>query len=166
MAQLHAIDNIDNHNDLLIALGSELAKERFNKEFLIREMFALWYILVEGIECEDFNENLIHELLLIKYKLVQEMFGKFSDFNFLIGWMLTIAPWWFNNNLSEDDGYRFLYKAYKANSRNHLYKWALRDQVRLRDDEIQKLNNRVKENFSSYFDHGLMIKGYFISILK
>lgn len=166
MTILETIDKIDDHDDLLIVFEAQLTKDKLNKAILIREVFALWYILIEGIRCKHFSENTIDALLKEKYKLIQHHFFRDSDFNFILGWMLSIAPWYFNNDFNEDYGYKLLYKAYDTNSKNNLYKWALRDHLNLGDNEIKRLNDDLKGNFDLYFNYGQMIREYFLSMLK
>lgn len=162
MISLETIDKIDNHNDLLIALESEITKGNFEKEILIREVFVLWHILVENINCENFNENFIEILLRKKYKIFKDIFKNDSDFNFIMGWMLSVASWHFNNDLTEDDGYKLLYKAYKNDSKNSLFKWAVRGQINLSNDEIKRLNEDLKQNLNLYFNYGTLIREYFL----
>ncbi len=45
-----------NVNDLLIEVKANQSRLPQEKGLLIREMFLLWYALLEGIECENFDE--------------------------------------------------------------------------------------------------------------
>ncbi|MBX2897713.1 MAG: hypothetical protein KF763_19890 [Cyclobacteriaceae bacterium] len=160
------LDKIKNYNDLIIELEARLSKEPSNRGILIREIFVLWYVLLEGIKCENFNEGMLGKLLKEKFDMFQKAFNEDLDFIFIVGWMLSIAPWYFDSDLTEDDGYKFLYKAYKANSRNSLYKWAFRGQLNLTDKEMQNLNTDLKKNLDIYFNYGAAVKDYFLSLLK
>ncbi len=83
---MKSTDNIGNSNDLIIELQAQLIGDKLNKELLIREIFALWYVLVEGLNCENFTEEDIKKLLIKNYSTYKVEYVNDADYNFIIGW--------------------------------------------------------------------------------
>lgn len=162
---LDEIDHLEDHNELLILLEAELVKDNLNKQIHIRHLFALWQALLEGINCEDFDKNFLVGQLNGKYDVFVKNFSKDADFNFMLGWILSISPWYFKNSLTEDDGSRLLYKAYKLDSKNSLFKWALRDQLNVSQKEIERLADDIRQNCNNYFSFGSKVQRYFLELI-
>src|SRR5258708_6149947 len=95
-------------NDLVIEMETKLSQQRVDKALLINESFILWYVLVEGISCESFTESEIKDILIRNVRIYQTYYTNDADFNFIIGWMLSIASWYFDPLLKEQDGIRLL----------------------------------------------------------
>ena len=83
---MKSTDNIGNSNDLIIELQAQLIGDKLNKEVLIREIFALWYVLVEGVNCENFTEEDIKKLLIKNYSIYKVEYVNDADYNFIMGW--------------------------------------------------------------------------------
>ena len=83
---MKSTDNIGNSNDLIIELQAQLIGDKLNKELLIREIFALWYVLVEGVNCENFTEEDIKKLLIKNYSIYKVEYVNDADYNFIMGW--------------------------------------------------------------------------------
>ena len=66
---MKSVDNITDPNDLIIEIEAKLTQYKLDKGLLIRETFTLWYILVEGRQCENFTEEEITALLKRNFEL-------------------------------------------------------------------------------------------------
>jgi len=157
---------MNDFNDMLINIEAKLLHKRFDKELLIMESFLAWYVLVEGTSCESFSESEIKDILLRNIKAYQSNYVNDADFNFIIGWMLIIAFWYFAPLLKEEDGVRLLDKAYRGSPKNSLFKWSLRDVLRLKDNEVENLKIDIASRYDHFYNHGIFIKEYFFSIIK
>jgi hypothetical protein len=156
---------MDDFNDMIINIEAKLLQKKLDKGLLIVESFLTWYILVEGLSCENFSENDIKDILLRNIKAYQSNYVNDPDYNFIIGWMLTIAFWYFDPLLKEEDGIRLLDKAYHSNPKNSLFKWALRDVLRLKDNEIKNLKIDIASRYDQFYNYGTFIKEYFFRII-
>jgi hypothetical protein len=152
-------------NDLVIGLEAKLSQNWLDKELLIKETFILWYILVEGIYCENFTEGNIKGTLIRNIEIYLSTYADDADYSFIIGWMLTIAFWYFDPLLKEEDGVRLLNKAYRSNPKNSLFKWALRDVLRLKDNEIENLRIDIASRYDQFYNYGDFIKEYFSDVI-
>ncbi len=85
----------------------DFKNEMQNKDFLINQTFLAWYLLLES---EDINqdEKLLSDIVSRNYLILKEIFSQDHWFNFIIGWMMGITPWYFN---SDQDSTLFLKKA-------------------------------------------------------
>ncbi|HMH20159.1 MAG TPA: hypothetical protein VK563_00215 [Puia sp.] len=155
---------IDDFNDKVINMEARLMQNRLDKELLIEETFIAWYILVEGIFCESFSESDIKDILRRNVTSYQNTYANDADYNFIIGWMLTVAFWYFAPLLKEEDGARLLDKAYRSNPKNSLFKWALRGELRLKDDEIKNLKIDIASRYDEFYNYGAFIQDYFTRI--
>lgn len=160
------IDEIDNINDLIIELRAQLNKDTFNKDLLIREAFTLWYVLVEGVVCENFTDNEIESFLRNNFKIYQTHYSKDSDYTFIVGWMVGLTFWYFDPSVKKEDGNQLLLSAYKHNSKNSLFKWAVRNEVNLTDDEVNNLKIDIVLRFEQLFNYGTLVKEYFLDIIN
>jgi hypothetical protein len=163
---LESVDNIKNFNELIIELEARLYKNSLDKDLLIREAFTLWYVLVEGIDCENFTEDELTLLLEKNYHKYKKHFENDADYNFIVGWMLTIAFWYFDLSMDEDEGNRLLIKAYKANTKNSLFKWAVRSDINLSSEEINNLRTYISIRFDQFYDYGNLIMDYFLDVIN
>jgi hypothetical protein len=157
---------IGDFNDLVIDLEAELLRNKLDKDLLIKESFILWYILVEGVCCDNFTERDIKVILMRNVETYQNFYANDADFNFIIGWMLTVAFWYFDPLLREEDGVRLLDKAYRSNPKNSLFKWALRKALRLKDDEIENLKIDIVLRYDHLYNYGTLIKEYFLEVMN
>jgi hypothetical protein len=89
-----------------------------------------------------------------------------ADFNFIIGWMLTIAFGYFDPMLKEKEGVILLDKAYHSNVKNSLFKWALRKELRLDDHEIEDLQIDILSRYDQFYGYGTFIKEYFLGVIN
>ncbi len=163
---MKSIDNIKDFNDLIIELQAQLNNNRLQKELLIREAFALWYVLVEGINCENFSENEVEHLLKKNYDAFNTEFANDADYNFIIGWMMDIAFWYFELSVEEGYGKHLLLKAYKSNPKNSLFKWAIRNEINLSSEEVKNLKIDICLRLDQLYNYGILIKEYFLSIIN
>lgn len=159
------LDNFDNLNDLLIEIEAQLVRDQLNKELLIREAFLLWYVLVEGEQCESFSEEQLEMLLHKNFEKYKKSFAHCEDYNFIIGWMTTIAFWYYDSSVDESYGSNLLLTAHRKNKNNPLFKWAVRDDLRLNEAEVSNLKKEIVEKFYDYYNYGPMIKEYFIDVM-
>src|SRR5437899_626201 len=112
------MNTTESFNDLVIDYEAKLLKSKSDKELLLRESFILWYILVEGMHCENFSEDELKRLLIRNVGNYQRIYIDDPDFNFIIGWMVGISFWYFAPLIKEEDGMRLLDKAYKSDPKN------------------------------------------------
>ncbi|HEY4194270.1 MAG TPA: hypothetical protein VGM63_01960 [Mucilaginibacter sp.] len=154
-----------NFNDLIIDYEAKLLKNRSDKELLLRESFILWYILVEGMHCENFSEVELKSLLMRNAGNYQSLYIDDADFNFIIGWMVGIAFWYFAPLIKEEDSIRLLNKAYKSNPKNSLFKWAVGDELNLKYKELDLLKTDIALRYDQFYNHGTLIKQYFLDII-
>src|SRR5258708_1339557 len=152
-------------NDLIIDLEAKLLRDRLDKELLIKESFILWYILVEGVYCESFTEASLRNILIRNVEIYQSVYINDADFNFIMGWMISIAFWYFEPLITEGDGVRLLNKAYKNNPKNSLFKWAVRMELGLRDNETENLKIDIALRYDEFYNYGELIKDYFLDII-
>jgi hypothetical protein len=162
---MNPIDNETNLNNIIVQIEAELARNQLQKELLIKETFILWYILIEGISCENFEEKQISELLTRNFNLYQTNFSSDTDFCFILGWMITIAFWYFDADFNEEYGNQLLFKTYKNSPTNSLFKWAVRDQLNLDSAGIKKLKNDIQCRFLELYDYGPFIQNYFRDVI-
>jgi hypothetical protein len=156
---------MDDFNGMVINLEALLLQKKANKEVLITESFIAWYILVEGISCENFSENDIQDILMRNVKEYKINFANDADYNFIIGWMLTVAFWYFDPLFKEEDGVVLLDRAYRSNPKNSLFKWALRKPLGLGDKEIKNLEIDIATRYDQFYKYGPSIKAYFFDII-
>jgi hypothetical protein len=152
-------------NDMIISVEAMLAQNRFDKKMLIIESFIAWYILVEGVDCENFSESDIGDILMKNVETYQSAYANDADYSFIIGWMLTVAFWYFDPLFKEEDGIRLLNQAYHSNPKNSLFKWSLRDVLRLKDNEIENLKIDIASRYDQFYNYGAFIKEYFFRII-
>lgn len=150
-------------NDLLIGIEAELQRNRLDRKLLIRESFLLWQILVEGVKCSNFSETDIKELFRENFKNYKKLYLNDSDFNFIIGWMMSLTSWFFDDG-DETFGNKLLLKAYKSQTKNSLFKWAVRDELNLKPNEIYDLKIAIYSRFDWFYDYGDLIKEYFLDV--
>jgi len=162
---LKAIDRNENADDLINEIKVQLVKNPLDKGLLIRECFLLWYILVEGINCESFDEESIEALLKTNYETYQMHYANDTDYNFIIGWALNVAFWYFGVGLDEEDGNKLLMNAYKNKRDNSLFQWAVRDELRLDKNNIEKLNNDIRSDFFRWYPYDSFIREYFLDLI-
>jgi len=153
-------------NDEIIGMEAKVLQSKTDKALLITESFILWYILVEGFSCESFTESDINNMLMRNVRIYQSFYSNDADFSFIIGWMLSIAFWYFDPLLKEEDGIRLLNAAYKSNSKNSLFKWAIRKDLRLQDTEIENLKIDIDLRYDHLYNYGAFLKEYFLDIIK
>lgn len=156
---------MQNVNDLLIevkAYQSRLPKE---KGLLIREMFLLWYALVEGVECESFSESELTEMLHRCVERVKECFYQDVDCTFMVGWIVTISFWLLAEVFTEEEGKKMLIAAYKHQPTNKLFKWANRNELKLSSKDVEELVMELRNNFYNYYNYGPYIKEYFLGVI-
>ena len=154
-----------NVNDLLIEVKANQSQSPNEKGLLIREMFLLWYALLEGVECENFSEP---ELTGILNKCVERFnasFYKDADCTFMLGWIVTITFWILGTVFTEQEGKKMLIAAYKSQPTNKLFKWANRNELKLSNKEIEHLVIELRNNFYNYFNYGPYIKEYFSEVI-
>jgi hypothetical protein len=152
-------------NNLVIVSEASLLRNGLDKGLLIKESFLLWYILVEGVYCENFTEGDIKNIFLRNVEICQSTYADDADCNFIIGWMLTIAFWYFDPLLEEEDGVRLLDKAYRSDPKNSLFKWGLRKALRLNDNEIENLRIDIASRYDQFYNYGTFIKKYFLDVI-
>lgn len=154
---------MDYNNDVIV-LEAQIQKNGFNKSILGKETFLIWYILTEGVFCENFTEEGLKRILKRNFSIIRQEYKDSHELNFIVGWALTISFWFFGENL-EDLGTKLLYKAYKQNTGNLLYKWAVRDQLSLKAVEVEKLEKQLSIGLERYTNEPL-IQDYFFHLLK
>lgn len=163
---MKSIDEIHNVNDLMIELEAQLHKNKLNKGLLIREAFTLWYVLVEGVDCESFTEEEIIGLLKRNYSVYKSEFVNDSDYSFIMGWMISITFWYFDSAISKEYGNYLLMKSYQSNPKNSLFKWAVRSELNLRGNEINNLEIDISLRFDQIYNYGTLIKDYFLDVIN
>ena len=154
-----------NINDLLIKVKAKQSKSPNDKGLLIREIFLLWYALLEGVECENFSEAELTQMLNKCAERFKRSFYNDADCNFMVGWVVTTAFWILSESFVEEDGQKMLASAYKHNPTNTLFKWANRNELRLSIKEIDSLIAELQNKFSNYYNYGPYIKDYFLGIM-
>ena len=157
---------VNNFNDLVIDVEAKLQRNRLDKELLIKESFILWYILTEGIHCESFSEQDIQGLLKRNGEIYLNAYLDDMEYNFIMGWMISITPWYFEPLFREEDGNHFLNKAYRRNPTNSLFKWAMRNELRLKGNEIEGLKSDIALRFDTFYGYGALIKEYFVDVIN
>lgn len=159
------IDSIDDFNDYIIEIesGLELAA---SKDLIIREIFVLWYVLVEGIYCENFSAQELTELLQKKVNLYEKEYLNDPDYLFLLGWCSNISFWFFGESFKEETGVLLLMKAHKLSPKNSLFKWAVANELKLNNNQIAILKDDLRLNFFIHYDFGRLITDYFLRIIR
>lgn len=155
-----------NVNDLLIEVKARQSQSPEEKGLLIREMFLLWYALLEGVECENFSEP---ELTVMLNKCIERFKVNFyndADCTFIVGWAVTISFWIFGTAFTEEEGKGILIAAYRNQPANKLFKWANRQELNLSKKEIETLEMELLNNFYSYYNYGPYIKEYFLDVVS
>ena len=164
------VDNMERDNKWLEAimfLKEKITSESKNIDNYLRVIFICWYVLLETELDEDSNEaKSIQKSLNYYTNQARLTFQDDNRLNFFLGWMINISFWYFDFIMdSEADadniGKEMMYKAYKSNPENLLYKWANRQKLNLQSDEIDRLRLKFKENPSKYLNLGYTINGYF-----
>lgn len=156
----------EDFNNLLIDTEANLLKNRKDKDLLIKESFFLWYVQVEGINCESFEPDDIMRMLIRNVGLYREFYQDDPDYNFILGWMAGVAFWYFTPLIEEEDSILLLNKAYRSNSKNSLFKWAIRSELGLSKNEVGNLKNDIILWYDQFYDHGEVIKSYFLDIVN
>lgn len=154
-----------NVNDLLIGVKASQSRSPKEKGLLIREMFLLWYALLEGVECENFSEV---ELTGMLHKCVEQVKASFhndADCTFMLGWIVTISFWIPDGAFTEDEGKKMLIAAYKNQPKNVLFKWANQKEWNLSSKEVNGLVTELRNNFYKYYNYGPYIKEYFLGLI-
>ena len=106
----------------------------------------------------------MRDILIRNVTTYQNTYANDADYNFIIGWMLTVAFWYFDPLLKEGDGVRLLDRVYRSNPKNSLFKWAIRGELRLKDDEIKNLKIDIASRFNEFYNYGAFIQDYFTRI--
>ncbi len=161
---MRSTSSIENMNDLLIGIEAELQRNKLNKELSIKESFLLWQILVEGIACSNFSETDVKELFKNNFKTYKEYYTDDADFNFLIGWTMSLTFWFFEEG-SEELGNKLLMRAYKSDTKNSLFKWAVRSELNLKENEIANLKIDIYLRFDVLYNYGDLLKEYFLDVV-
>ncbi|MDP4218617.1 MAG: hypothetical protein Q8927_20655 [Bacteroidota bacterium] len=156
---------MNDFNDLIINTEAGLLRNRLDRALLINQSFVLWYILVEGIVCENFAESDIKDMFHGNIRTYLRAYKDNADFNFIVGWMLTVAFWHFDPLLKEEDGVSLLNSAYRANTKNSLFKWALRKVFGLSGNEIRALEIDIASRFDQFYNYGDSIRDYFLDVI-
>ena len=152
-------------DDLIIDLEAKLDRNKFDKGLLIEESFTLWYVLVEDMPCDEFNEIDIQNLLMRNVKIYHGSFSEDADFSFIMGWMINVAFWYFDPVLNEQDGNRLLQKAYSLDPGNSLFKWAVRKELRMGELDIMSLRIDIELRYNQFYNYGSLLKEYFLEII-
>lgn len=152
-------------NYYLIEIKARQTKFPEEKSLLIQEAFILWYMLVEGEEFMNFTESDITRMLYKNSIIFKESYFNDPDYNFIVGWMLSISPWFYEGVFDEEDWKQMLLFSYKTNPKNKLFKWAMRGEFSLSKSEVAELSKELEKNFDSYYAHGNFIKSYFIDVI-
>ena len=163
---MKSVDNITDPNDLIIEIEAKLTQYKLDKGLLIRETFTLWYILVEGRQCENFTEEEITALLKRNFELYQAHYLNDADFHFIFGWIINVAFWYLDTNLNEEYGNELLNKAYRSNPKNKLFTWAIRHELNLKDNEVNDLKIDIASRFEQFYNYGTFIKEYFLNVIN
>ncbi len=79
---------------------------------------------------------------------------------------MSITFWYFNPSINEKCGNNLLIKAYHSNSKNSLFKWAIRNELRLTDNEISNLKIDISLRFEQFYNYGILIKNYFLDVIN
>lgn len=165
MKNLSKLDSLADFNDLLIELNFQKTETGFDKDLLIRQSFILWYSLVEGYECESFDESELSRQLQDNFKIFKGEILKDADCIFIFGWAISISFWLFDKSIEESNGKNLLYNSYKLKPGNLLFKWAVRKELQLNNNEIDDIRERLQQDFDSYFDFGPVIRKYLLDLL-
>jgi hypothetical protein len=155
-----------NLNELLIEIEANLKRAKTSKSLLIREVFTIWYILTESYPCENFKGDELIDLLRRNYSKFKNEYFDDPDYSFILGWMIGRSFWYFGDSIDENLGDILLRKAYKANSNNYLFKWAIRHEVGLSNEEIENLRTQLSVRFEYFYNYGLLIREYFIDVIN
>lgn len=156
------LDEADYINDHLFIPQNDA--DNLPADVLVEQSFLAWYSLLEGIELKNFSEEDITGILKQNYNIYKEKYRHHKDLTFIFGWILNVAPWYVDFSIDPTVGFGLLQEAYEASRENPLFRWAIRDQIKL--DETDKLILLVKlgTNFLEYYNHGELIKNYFLRI--
>jgi hypothetical protein len=140
-------------------------KENYSdRELLINQTFLSWYVLVEGnLESDILYGDSLKLKIKRNYMYLNEYCPKDSIINFLIGWMAEITPWLFDDNIQ---GMKLLRQAYEYEPGNLLFKWAIRNELNLRENEIVEIKDEVKKDSQKYIYGFLPVQDYFYDIFK
>jgi hypothetical protein len=153
-------------NDLLIEVKAKQSRSPNEKGLLIREMFLLWYALVEGVECENFSESDLTGMLNKCIEQYKVGFYNDADCTFMAGWIFSISFWILDSAFGEEEGKKMLIAAYKSQPTNKLFKWANRDELNLTKKEIETLGTELLNSFYQYYNYGPYIKEYFLDVIS
>lgn len=82
-------------------------KEISSSIMLVNQTFIDWYLLVEGNNSLD--ELKLQSILNRNIIIINKIYPTESKLMFLIGWMIQISPWFFDQNES-DKGEKFCFK--------------------------------------------------------
>lgn len=155
-----------NVNDLLIEVKSKQSQLGEERAGLIREIFLLWYALLEDVKCENFSQT---DLVVMLNKCIDRFelsFNNDADCTFMVGWTLVTAFWLFGTRFEENEGIVMLIAAYRTQPTSKLFKWAIRDELKLSNKEVVDLTTELKDNFYNYYNYGSYIKKYFLDVLN
>jgi|GEM_PF-2233113 len=136
-----------------------------NQEVLLKESFLAWYLLIEGYQNEEIDDELLTQILNRNTSCLVHSRKNDSKSLFLLGWMVSISPWFFTPLVQENDGQIWLFKAYNIDPSNLLFKWAVRDRLNLSLNQIGELETSIKEKFEYYFWDFPPFKDYFLGLL-
>ncbi len=139
----------------------------FDKKSLVNETFVIWYALVEGISCDNFDVKKLEDLLARNFDIFSTTCNNDPDFCFIMGWVINVAPWYFKSKkVDEENGVTLLKLAYNSRRDNPLFKWAIRNELGITAQEISELENRIKNGFENCFNYSEIIRFYFLDIVS
>ncbi len=120
---------------------------------------------MDGKICVEFDEVDLIKLLNRNIDVYFKTYRDETDFNFIVGWLVGIAFWYFEPLLEEQDSLKLLKAAYNSDRGNSLFKWAIRQALGLTMDEISNLELDIELRYDQFFNYSPLVKEYFLDII-
>lgn len=125
---------------------------------LIKQTFVAWYLLVE--RNNGLDEHKLQSTLDRNIGIIKRLYPNEPNLLFLRGWMLQIAPWFFDES-ENNNGEKYLKLAYKYHNNNLLFKWALRGSMNPSKEELGIVKSSIEKEFDKYYVDYQPITEYF-----
>lgn len=162
---MNTVDHISNLGHLVSEIEITIARQQYSRELLIRESFIVWHLLSETGHCEVYSEKDLLRLLKRNFEIYQQRFVHDTDYSFITGWMMQAAFWHFRTSLDESYGSALLLHAHQQAPYNSLFKWAVRQELRLPAREVARLQMDIRDRFEEHYNYGPVIRNYFLGLM-
>jgi hypothetical protein len=163
------IDEMEKNEQWTEELIYDLEEEVIQKgdvQSYVHLLFICWYLILErgvkGVD-HDIPDDFLTEKLEYFYKKGLELFSESDIFCFYIGWMVSIAGWYFGVK-DNDTGDMLKMKAYWLKPGNPLYKWVCYQDLGLTKDEGEQIRKQIDQ--TQFDGFGFAFKDYFMQTTR